>query len=79
MLNTKHVEPEGQQKLAGIWPHGWKFETLQELAALGKRPMTSTASSAAKSAVADDGEENIRQTAVSSRTFVRAILSMFWL
>ena len=73
MLNPKHVEPEGQQKLGGIWPHCWKFETLQELAALGKRPVTSTASNAVEGAAADEGEENKRQKAVSSRNFARAI------
>lgn len=79
MLNTRHVEPEGQQKSAGIWLHGWKFEVPQEAAALGKRSMTCAASSAVESAVADGAEEDIRQMAVSLRKFVLLILMVFWL
>lgn len=79
MLKTKQVDPEGQQKPSGIWLHGWKFEVLQELAALGRRPMACAASGTVESAVADGAEENIRQTAISSRKFVLRILIMFWL
>lgn len=78
-MNTRHVEPEGQQKSAGIWLHGWKFEVPQEAAALGKRPMTCAALSAVESAVADGAEEDIRQMAVSLRKFVLLILIVFWL
>lgn len=79
MLNTRQVDAEGQQKPSGIWPHGWKFEVLQELAALCKSPIACAASGTVESAVTDGAEEDIRQTANSSRKFVLRILIMFWL